>query len=100
MAQDQLQAFFQEKKQKAKSVNVDWGAKRDAWIKAVNDLYRTIVDEYLKDAKGDVEITSRDKEVREFSIGFTKSRNLFSASVTRRSSFRLRVQTSSAPGEN
>jgi len=69
MAQDQLHKFFQEKKQKAKPADIDWGAKRDAWIAAVNDLYRTIEDDYLKAAKGDVAITRRDKDVREFFIG-------------------------------
>jgi hypothetical protein len=69
MAQDQLQKFFQEKKQKAKPSDIDWGARRDAWIKAVNDLYRMIEDEYLKDAKADVEITRRDTDAREFLVG-------------------------------
>ena len=69
MAQDQLQKLFQEKKQKAGSADIDWSAKRDAWIKAVNDLYGKIEDEYLEAAKGDVEITREDKEVREFFIG-------------------------------
>ena len=69
MAQDQLHMFLQEKKQRATPTNIDWSAKRDAWIKAVNDLYRTIEDEYLKDAKADVEITREDNEVREFHIG-------------------------------
>ena len=52
MAQDQLQKFFQEKKEKAKPAHIDWGARRDAWIAAVKDLYRTIEDEYLKVAQG------------------------------------------------
>jgi hypothetical protein len=69
MAQDQLHTFLQEKKQRARPANIDWGAKRDAWIEAVDDLYRTIEDEYLKDAKADVEITRRGNEVREFLIG-------------------------------
>jgi hypothetical protein len=76
MAQDQLHTFFQEKKQKAQSVNMDWTAVRDAWIKAVNDLYRTIEDEYLKDAKADVEITRRDREVMERFIGAYKIQEL------------------------
>jgi hypothetical protein len=72
MAQDQLQKFFQEKKRKAMPADVDWGAKRDAWIAAVNDLYRTIENDYLKAAKADVEITRRESEVREFFIGVYK----------------------------
>lgn len=69
MAQDQLQKFFQEKKQKATPADIDWGAKRDAWIAAVNDLYRTIEGDYLKAAKADVEITRPDKVVTENYIG-------------------------------
>ena len=69
MAQDQLHRFFQEKKQKAGPADIDWTAKRDAWIKAVHGLYSTIEDGYLKDAKTDVEITRRDSEVREHFIG-------------------------------
>jgi len=69
MAQDQLQKFFQEKKQKAKPVDIDWGAKRDAWIAAVNELYRTIEGDYLKAAKADVEITRPDKVMTENYIG-------------------------------
>ena len=69
MAQDQLQKFFREKKQKAKPVDVDWAARRDAFIAAVNDLYRKIEDDYLKAAKADVEITRRDKGVTEHYVG-------------------------------
>ena len=69
MAQDQLQKLFHEKKEKAKPADIDWGAKRDAWIAAVNDLYRTIEDDYLKAAKADVEITRRNRDAREFYIG-------------------------------
>ena len=69
MAQNQLQKFFQEKKEKSKPADIDWGAKRDAWITDVNDLYRTIEDGYLKAAKADVEITRRDKIVTENCLG-------------------------------
>ena len=69
MAQDQLQKFFREKKQKAKPANIDWAAKRDAYIAAVKDLYRTIEGDYLKAAKADVEITHPDKVVTENYIG-------------------------------
>ena len=69
MAQDQLQKFFQEKKRKAMPADVDWGAKRDAWIAAVNDLYRTIEEDYLKAAKADVEITRSDNVVTERYVG-------------------------------
>ena len=69
MAQDQLLQLFQEKKQKARPSGVDWDAKREAWIKAVIELYRTIEDDYLKAAKADVEIARRTKDVREFLVG-------------------------------
>src|SRR4051794_13449695 len=69
MAQDQLQEFFRQKKQKAKPVDIDWAAKRDAWMKAVKDLYRTIENDYLKAAKADVQITYPEKVVTEDYIG-------------------------------
>jgi hypothetical protein len=69
MAQDQLQRLFQEKKEKAKPADVNWGAKRDAWIAAVEELYRTIENDYLKAAKADVEIAHLDKVVTENFIG-------------------------------
>lgn len=69
MAQDQLQKFFREKKQKAKPADTDWGAKRDAWIAAVNDLFRIIENDYLQGAKADVEIKRRDKGVTENNVG-------------------------------
>ncbi len=69
MTQNQLQDFFREKKQKASPAGIDWATKRDAWIKAVKDLYRTITDDFLKAAKAEVEITYPDKVVTEPSIG-------------------------------
>jgi hypothetical protein len=69
MAQDQLQKFFQEKKRKAHAADIDWAAKRDAWIAAVGDLYRTIEEDYLKAAKADVDITRREKGVMENYVG-------------------------------
>jgi len=69
MAHDQLRELFLEKKQKAKPANIDWAAKRDAWIKAVTTLYLTIVNDYLKAAKDDVEISQPDKIVSENFVG-------------------------------
>ena len=77
MTQDQLHTFLHEKKQQANPARIDWGAKRDEWIKAVNDLYDTIENEYLKDAKADVEITRRNTEVREFFVGVYEITKLF-----------------------
>src|SRR5438552_157989 len=69
MPKDQLRDFFQEKKQKAKPANIDWAAKRDAWVKAVEALYRRIEEEYLKAAKDQVEIRRQDKVVSENFVG-------------------------------
>jgi hypothetical protein len=69
MAKNPLQEFFHQKKQKTKAASGDWAAKRDAWIKAVKDLYKTIADDYLKAVKADVEITYPEKVVTEDSIG-------------------------------
>jgi hypothetical protein len=69
MTQNQLQEFFHQKKAKAKPADIDWAAKRDAWIQNVKDLYKTIEDDYLGPVKGDVEITYSDKIVTENHIG-------------------------------
>ncbi len=69
MAHDQLRELFREKKQKAKPANIDWAAKRDAWIKAVTALYQTIEKDFLKAAKDDVEISQPDKIVSENFVG-------------------------------
>jgi hypothetical protein len=68
MAQDQLREFFREKKKKVKPVDVNWAAKRDAWKKAVEDLYQTITD-YLREAGAEVELTLEYKVVTENNIG-------------------------------
>lgn len=69
MAQDQLTEFLHMKKEKAKPIDVDWAAKLDAWNKAVDELYRTIADDYLKAVKDEVVIDMRDKVVTENLIG-------------------------------
>ena len=69
MSQNQLQEFFHNKKEKAKPVDIDWEAKRDGWIKAVNDLYTTIEDDFLEAAKEDVQIDHQEKVVKENNIG-------------------------------
>lgn len=69
MPKDQLQELFREKKAKAKPANTNWAAKREAWIKAVNALYKTIGQEYLSAAKNDVEITQKDAVVTEQNAG-------------------------------
>jgi hypothetical protein len=69
MSQNPMRELFHDKKQKAKPANIDWAAKRDTWINAVKALYSTIVDDYLKSAKDDVEITQSDKVMTENYIG-------------------------------
>jgi hypothetical protein len=69
MTQDQLQQFFHEKKEKAMPTDINWAAKRDAWIGAVKELYRTIEHEYLSSVKNDVEITFPEKVIKENYIG-------------------------------
>jgi hypothetical protein len=69
MPKDLLQELFREKKKKAKPANVNWAAKRDAWIKAVKALYDTVTHEYLGGAKDDVEIAQTDVVVTERNIG-------------------------------
>jgi hypothetical protein len=69
MAQDQLQKFFQDKRRKAVPADIDWSARRDTWIVAVNDLYRTIEEDYLKAAKADVEIARLNNVVTEKYVG-------------------------------
>ncbi len=69
MSQNQLRDFFHGKKLRAQPANIDWAAKRDAWIQAVKALYHRIVDDYLRTAKDDVEITQADKVVTESLIG-------------------------------
>lgn len=69
MAHDQLRELFHEKKQKARAANIDWAARRDAWLSAVSALYRTVEEDYLKDAREDVEITRPTRAVTENYIG-------------------------------
>jgi hypothetical protein len=69
MAKDSLRELFHEKKQRAEAVNVDWAAKRDAWIQTVKDLYRKIEDDFLSGTKGEIEIARTEKTVIEAYIG-------------------------------
>ncbi len=69
LARDQLRELFREKKKRARPANIDWAGKRDAWIAAVRALYGTIVEDYLKAARDDVEIAQTDKVVAESNLG-------------------------------
>lgn len=47
--------------------DIDWAAKRNAWLKAVNSLFDTIQNSYLKNM--DVEIERPKKKVWEHDVG-------------------------------
>jgi len=76
VTQDQLQEFFREKKQRANSSSVDWGAKRDAWIEAVERLYKTVAEDYLARVRADIELSYSEKAVTESYIGAYRIREL------------------------
>jgi hypothetical protein len=68
MGVDQLREFFREKKAKTQPANVDWAAKREAWVRAVDSLFGTISD-YLRAADAAVVLTLSRKVVVEKSVG-------------------------------
>ncbi|MGI8979739.1 MAG: hypothetical protein ACR2FY_10970 [Pirellulaceae bacterium] len=68
MASDQLTELFLQKKRKLPPSG-DGAVRRDAWIAAVNDLYRVVEDKYLAGSRGDVEVVHPDKVVTEAFIG-------------------------------
>lgn len=69
MASKQLNEFFKEKVAKSMPSDVDWEAKRDAWIAAVGKLYDTIQKEYLESVDIVKVDRSRMKTVQEAYIG-------------------------------
>jgi len=72
MANDQLTEFLRQKKEKARSTAIDWPARKDAWIKAVEMLYDTIEKDYLglADIADIVDVDrTRTKPVQEMHIG-------------------------------
>jgi len=66
MAHETLTDFFREKKAKT-SEGIDWKAEKDAWVKAVNDLYDKIEREYLAGpvAEGLVRVSKRQRTLVE-----------------------------------
>jgi hypothetical protein len=76
MAQDQLRKFFREKNRKALPADTNWTARRDNWIKAVDRLYQTIENDYLKDAKAEAAISYVEKVINENHIGEYRIREL------------------------
>ena len=71
MSAEKLREFFQEKKSKAESGNVDWEAKKDAWIQAIKDLYKVITEQYLAPsiADGTVAVSREEQRIEEYPIG-------------------------------
>jgi hypothetical protein len=71
MAANRLKEFFREKKAKAGPGDIDWQARKDAWVKAIGELYKTIREEYLAAAVADgmVKISVESKEIMEDYIG-------------------------------
>jgi len=92
MAKNQLNEFFREKKAKAAPADIDWAAKRDSWICAVEKLYDTIEKDYLALAKNNLKIDrSRQKTVTEQYIGDYSIGSWRLPPATRLSCFRRRV---------
>jgi hypothetical protein len=69
VAKDQLQEFFHEKKLKLQAPNVDWAAKRDQWIVAINALFDLIENDYLHGAQSDVEVSRSNEVIAENQVG-------------------------------
>ena len=77
MSQHALQEFFREKKHKSGG-DIDWDARKRAWIDAVNRLYGQIETEYLAApvAEGDVLVSQSEKEIVEDFMGSYAIREL------------------------
>jgi len=73
-----LREFFRQKRRSAKTKNIDWAARRDSWIKAVENLYKKIVQSYLAApiSEGSVTVGYREKAIFEEYIGEYQVREL------------------------
>jgi hypothetical protein len=71
MAKESLQEFFRAKKAKAEPGGIDWEARKTAWVRVIEDLYRQIVDEYLAEPRksGLVKVEYSDKTMAENFLG-------------------------------
>ena len=67
---DQLVEFLRSKKGQANGPDVDWLAKKNAWIQSVKALYGQVRD-MLRDSitSGDVKVETRDLEIAEEFVG-------------------------------
>jgi hypothetical protein len=70
MSAEKIREFFQEKKSKSKIGNVDWEAKKDAWVQAIEKLYKVITDQYLAPsiAEGTVTVSREEELIEEYPI--------------------------------
>jgi hypothetical protein len=71
MVEQEVREFFREKKANARLGKVDWKAKKSRWVKAVGDLFRKIIDEYLAGPirEKTIAVSFRQKRVVEDRIG-------------------------------
>lgn len=71
MAKDTLHEFFREKRAKSDTGSIDWQAKKIAWIKAIEELYKNITEQYLAAAiaDGTVAASFEEKRITEDYIG-------------------------------
>ena len=78
MAENRMMEFFKEKKQKAKSADIDWEGRKKAWMKAIEDLYKLIVEKLLakEQSKGLVKFGYATKTLSEDFIGTYEVREL------------------------
>lgn len=67
---DQLVEFLRNRKEQASTPDIDWQAKKDRWVKSVQDLYN-FIEEMLREpiASKDVTVNRFDMEVTEDYIG-------------------------------
>jgi hypothetical protein len=71
MTTKQMREFFQEKKAKAGPEDVNWEARKAAWIQAIEDLYKIITEQYLAQpiADGTVKVSREEQRIVEHNIG-------------------------------
>ncbi len=70
MAKEDLKEFFRKKKLRSRG-NVNWAAKKRAWLKSVDQLYETVEKEYLAGPirEGIVSVSRSPKTIVEDMIG-------------------------------
>lgn len=78
MAAKNLREFFRAKKVKAAPGNIDWAARKKAWVEAIDRLYNKITQDYLSGLQKDglVSISYTTKTLHEDYIGEYEVREL------------------------